>query len=140
MDSVLNTHWWIQGRDPGVGRPLLLLDQAEARRAEKKSFLETVPLPYLKVWIRHCYLVYQAFGTESLQPGKILIQTKKEEKLKDCKFAYKYSSHLAPLDLWEWKILFFFFGILSPGRTVLFYVSSEFSRFFLENGKSFLSF
>ena len=49
MDSVLNTHWWIQGRDPGggggVGRSPLLLDQAEARRAEKKSFLETAPPP-----------------------------------------------------------------------------------------------
>ena len=52
---------------PGGLRPPLFLDQTEARRAEK-NFLDTVPppfslglddqppppLPYLKVWIRHC--------------------------------------------------------------------------------------
>ena len=28
--------------------------------------------------------------------------------MKDCIFSNKYSSHLAPLNLWEWKILLFF--------------------------------
>ena len=98
MDSVL-----IGGSRVGA-RPPLLLDQTEARRAEKKFLFKDWP-PNLKVWIR--YVVYQACSTESLQLGKILIQMKKEEKLKDCKFANKYSPHLAQLGLWERKILFF---------------------------------
>ena len=79
MDSVLITQWRLQVRGPRA-QPPLLLDQAEARRAEKKSFLETAPPPYPKVWIGHCYLVYQACSTESLQLGKILMKTKKERK------------------------------------------------------------
>ena len=96
------------------------------------------PPPNLKVWIR--YLVYQACSTESLQLGKILIQTKKEEKLKDCKFADKYSSRLAPLDLWERNILFFFSESFPLEELYYFMFQANFSRFFLENGQSFLSF
>ena len=68
-------HWRIQGRDPGVLAPLLL-DQNEARRAEKHVFLRptlplsqglddrpppmTAPPPsYLKVWIRHWFVSLQ---------------------------------------------------------------------------------
>ena len=52
----------------GLGRPLVL-DQSEARRATKTFFwrpappppppsknLDDLDPPYLKVWIRHCYL------------------------------------------------------------------------------------
>ena len=77
MDSVLITLRRIQVRGPRA-QPPLLLDQADARRAETKSFLETAPP--LKVWIGHCYLVYQACSTESLQLGKILMKTKKGRK------------------------------------------------------------
>ena len=55
-----NPQWRIQGRDPGggAGHPLLL-DQSEARRAEKKIFFETgtppsppsPPPPHLRVWM-----------------------------------------------------------------------------------------
>ena len=61
--------WRIQGRGPGVPAPLLL-DQNEARRAEKHVFLRpTLPLsqglddppppPYLKVWVRHWFFSLQ---------------------------------------------------------------------------------
>ena len=51
--------WRIQG---GGGARRLLLEQTEARRAEK-VFLETGPSPfYLKIWIRHwdvtCKIIY----------------------------------------------------------------------------------
>ena len=55
-----NPQWRIQGRDPGGGGPghPLLLDQSEARRAEKKFFFETgtppsppSPPPHLRVWM-----------------------------------------------------------------------------------------
>ena len=36
-----NPQWRIQGRDPGGPGHPLLLDQSEARRAEKKNFFET---------------------------------------------------------------------------------------------------
>ena len=68
--KVLATwQWRIQGMGPGS---LLFLDKNEARRAEKmlgrpppppsplpveKKFWMTGPPPYLKVWIRHCFLL-----------------------------------------------------------------------------------
>ena len=62
--------WRIQGRGPGGPpppphhtHPHLLLDQTEARKAEKKNlrplppylmvWMTPPPPPYLKVWIRH---------------------------------------------------------------------------------------
>ena len=62
-------HWRIQGRGPGVLAPLLL-DQNEARRAEKHVFLRPTlplsqglddPLPpsYLKVWVRDWFVSLQ---------------------------------------------------------------------------------
>ena len=59
----LTTQWRIQGK--GTEGPIpLFLDQTEERRAEKNNFETglpfsgsrwTPPLPYLKVWILHCY-------------------------------------------------------------------------------------
>ena len=53
-----NPQWRIQGRDPGGPGHPLLLDQSEARRAEKKFFFETgtppsppSPPPHLRVWM-----------------------------------------------------------------------------------------
>ena len=56
--------WRIQGRGPGPAPPILVLDQTEARRAEKiflgdrpptpfSKGLDDRPHPYLKVWIQH---------------------------------------------------------------------------------------
>ena len=58
--------------DPGGGATPLILDQTEARKAEKKFFCDRAsPLsqglddrpsppppqpPYLKIWIRHCFV------------------------------------------------------------------------------------
>ena len=67
--SLSFIQWRIQRRGPGGSRVTHYLDQTETRRAEK-NFLETCtplylrvwmtqpppPPPYLKVWIRHCYL------------------------------------------------------------------------------------
>ena len=65
-NNVASVHWRIQGGARAPPAPLLLLDQTEARRAEKKFFLRPPPPnlrdwmtrlpPYLKVWIRHCNL------------------------------------------------------------------------------------
>ena len=49
-----NPQWRIQGRDPGGPGHPLLLDQSEARRAEKKFFFVTgtpPPPPHLGVWM-----------------------------------------------------------------------------------------
>ena len=47
--NTIRGQWRIQGKGPG-GPPSLLLDQNEARRAEK-FFFEPPPAPYLRIWM-----------------------------------------------------------------------------------------
>ena len=54
------SQWQIQGRGPGDLPPPLILAQTEAKRAKKNFFRSLTPpspppIPYLKVWIWHCY-------------------------------------------------------------------------------------
>ena len=43
------------GEGPGEPAPApLVLEQTDAQRAEKNILGDRLPLPYLKVWIRHC--------------------------------------------------------------------------------------
>ena len=65
--SLSFIQWRIQGRGPGGPGLPLFLDQTETRRAENiflgdrppplylRVWMTWTP-PYLKVWIRHCYL------------------------------------------------------------------------------------
>ena len=75
LKVLVTWQWRIQGMGPGSRggmAPLLFLDKNEARRAEKmlgrpptlppppsrrKKFWMTGPPPYLKVWIRHCFVL-----------------------------------------------------------------------------------
>ena len=49
-----------RGGAQGARPPPLFLDQNETQRAEKNFFggcpIPPPPPPYLKVWIRHCYV------------------------------------------------------------------------------------
>ena len=54
---ITRLQWRIQGRGSGARAPLLFLAQSEARKAEKKIFLETAPPPYLRVWMNGLPLI-----------------------------------------------------------------------------------
>ena len=96
--SLSFIQWRNQGRVPGGAGHPLFLDQTETRRAEK-SFLGDRPPPapylriwmtwtppYLKVWIRHCYLPpkllqYVAYAVTLRSRGRAEAGGHKEEHI-----------------------------------------------------------
>ena len=47
------------GSKGGARASPLFLDQTEAQRAEKFFFETAAPAPYLKMWIRHCAVLFK---------------------------------------------------------------------------------
>ena len=96
------------GEGPGGPTTPLLLDQTEARRAEKK-ILETgpplsqdlddppppLPPPYLKVCIRHCFLcIHQAPVVQTLDTAIHRINHYPAEKYRGNQLSYPLDSYL----------------------------------------------
>ena len=82
------------GEGPGGPTTPLLLDQTEARRAEKK-ILETGRPPYLKVCIRHCFLcIHQAPVVQTLDTAIHRINHYPAEKYKGNQLSYPVDSDL----------------------------------------------
>ena len=73
-----------RGGARGRGAPPLFLDQTEARRAKKKMFLRTPPLPppYLRIWIPHWIgLLFTHFGAIAVTKQSYVAPISKKESL-----------------------------------------------------------
>ena len=112
--SLSVIQWGIQGRGPGDPGLPLFLDQTETRRAEKNFFGDRPPLskglddltpppPYLKVWIRHCYLPpkllqYVAYAVTLRSHGRAEAGGHKEEHI-------LLSKYINSRDSFYWQML-----------------------------------